>query len=265
MKCRKCGAMLRDTDVFCAQCGWKVEKDNRYPRQETLDIPIAAIEQNIIETTEKELGGIVRPAGKNYAKMKDKKAYVEEDYEEIDYEEIDYEEIDDEDADEYYGDDEDYEAIEDDDEDYDDYDDYDDIEDEDSGNRLFTIMIAGMAFLILAIAAFVGFRLIRNIPIRNYGSGQESADDEQEESDVWEDEEEFTEGEAEDMPVGTIVIQSNVNVRDNPSTETSQILKVAKAGEHYDYLGMSEDGSWYIVLLEDGSRAYIFREYAAIE
>lgn len=234
MKCRKCGAVLRDTDVYCAKCGWKVERENRYPRKETLEIPIAAIEQNIIETTEKELGGIARPSGNNYAKMNNRKAYHEKDYEETE---------------------DDYEA--------EDYDDIEDEEEEDGKNRLITIMIAGMAFLILAIAAFVGFRLIRNLPIRNYGSGQKSIVKE-DESDAWEDGE-FTGEEAGDISAGTIVIQSNVNVRDNPSTENSQILKVAKAGEHYEYLGMSEDGSWYIVLLEDGSKAYIFKDYAAVE
>lgn len=233
MKCRKCGAILRDTDVYCAKCGWKVERENRYPGQETLDIPIAAIEQNIIETTEKELGGIVRPSRNNYAKVNNRKAYLEEDFGKEDYEEIDYEEMEDE------------------------------VDEEDGRNRLFTIVMAGTAFLILAIAAFVGFRLIRNLPIRNYGSGQKSIIEE-DETDTWEDDE-YTDEAAGEIPVGKIVIQSNVNVRDNPSTENSQILKVAKAGEHYEYFGMSEDGSWYIVLLEDGSMAYIFKDYAAVE
>lgn len=260
MKCRKCGAMIRDTDVYCAKCGWKVERKNRYPRQETLEIPIAAIEQNIIETTEKELDGIARPLKDNYAKMNNRKKYLEEDYREASYEEIDYEEMEDE---EYYGDDEeDYEEIEDDYEE-DDFDDIEDEDEEDGRNRLFTIMMAGTAFLILAIAAFVGFRLIRNLPIRNYGSGHKSIVKE-DEPDAWEDDELTGEG-AGDILAGTIVIQSNVNVRDNPSTENSQILKVAKAGEHYEYFGMSEDGSWYIVLLEDGSKAYIFKDYAAVE
>lgn len=263
MKCRKCGTMLRDTDVYCARCGWKVERENRYPGQETLDIPIAAIEQNIIETTEKELGGIVRPSGNNYAKMNNRKAYREEGYEEIDNEEMNYKEMEDDEYEGYYSDaGEGYEEIEDDYEDND-YDDIEDEDEEDGGNRLFTVIIAGTAFLILAMAAFVGFRLIRNLPIRSYGRGQKSIIEE-DESDAWENDE-FMGEETENISAGTIIIQSNVNVRDNPSTENSQILKVAKAGERYEYLGMSEDGGWYIVLLEDGSKAYIFKDYAALE
>ena len=257
MKCRKCGAMLRDNDVFCAQCGWRVERENRYPRQETLDIPIADIEQNIIEETEKELGAFVRPVVRNHPKVNSVKKHQDEEY---------YR-----DPDKGYGDikknndaREDYDDIEDDyvdleeDGDYEDIDDEEDGEEEDDKSRLLTVLIAGMAFLILAIAAFAGFRIMQKIPIRNYGKG--TVADEQDGEDTWQEEA----GESE-AAIGTIIIQSNVNVRDYPSTDGSQVLKVAKAGERYEYFGMSEDGSWYIVMLEDGSRAYIFKDYAYVE
>ena len=84
MVCTECGARLMDTDQFCPKCGTKVKREKRCPdcgavlregtkfchkcgrlvegsdsgrqaSEETLDIPIDAIEQNILSETEAEI------------------------------------------------------------------------------------------------------------------------------------------------------------------------------------------------------------------
>ena len=84
--------------------------------------------------------------------------------------------------------------------------------------------------------------------------------------------EEQQEGQAEDLPadnggntVCTLTIVSNVNVRDNPSTEGTNVIKVAKAGETYECYGSVEDGNWYEIRLEDGTTGYVFKDYVMIE
>ena len=90
MKCKKCGASMLDTDKFCNQCGWKVVRKRKCPEcgavlregvkfcpecgsmvdgepesgkkvpvreEETSDIPIEDIEQNILSETEREMRG----------------------------------------------------------------------------------------------------------------------------------------------------------------------------------------------------------------
>ena len=70
---------------------------------------------------------------------------------------------------------------------------------------------------------------------------------------------------SEPSTAGTLTIVSNVNVRDNPTTQGSNVIKVAKEGETYEYTGTAEDDNWYIIRLEDGSTGYIFKKYVSVD
>lgn len=284
MKCKKCGASLLDTDKFCSQCGWKVVKERRCPEcgaalregtkfctkcgvligngksdegkvfvkdAEASDIPIGDIEQNILSETERELhtGKKKRPAASApkksvpapEPKKKKKPAPVKKKV---------YEEWDDEDED-------------------------DEDDDDDTGNNFMVIMTAAMAFLIIVLAVPLFFIVKGKWPVKNYDASVEEEQD-HEADDV----EAENDGEAEpepeenntieigepdsEQPVGTLSIVSNVNVRDNPSTQAN-IIKVAKAGETYEYMGTSEDGSWYVIVLEDDSIGFVFEQYVSVD
>ena len=294
MKCKKCGASLLDTDKFCSQCGWKVVKERRCPEcgaalregtkfcpkcgvlvgsgksneekdfvrdEETSDIPIGDIEQNILSETERELhtGKKKHPAASTpkksalastpktsvpapEPKKKKKPAPAKKRI---------YDEWDDEDED-------------------------DEDDDEDTGNNFMLIMMAAMAFLIIVLAVPLFFIAKGKWPVKNYGASIEEeqdngADDaetendgemepEPEENDTIEIEEPDSE-----QPIGTLSIvgSDKVNVRDNPSTEGTNVIKKAEAGDTYEYMGTTEDGEWYIILLEDGSIGYVFGQYVS--
>lgn len=66
------------------------------------------------------------------------------------------------------------------------------------------------------------------------------------------------------QPAGSLTIVSNVNVRDNPSTQGTNVIKVAKAGETYEYISIEPDGEWYDIILEDGSIGYVFKDYVKV-
>ena len=284
MKCKKCGASLLDTDKFCSQCGWKVVKERRChecgaalregtkfcPKcgvligsgksdgekdfvrdEETSDIPIGDIEQNILSETERELhtNKKKRPAAAEpkksvpapEPKKKKKPAPVKNKI---------YDEWDDEDE--------------------------DDEDDDDAGNNFMLIMMAAVAFLIIVLAVPTFFIAKGKWPVKNYDDSVEEeqdngADDVENESDGEAEPEpeediiaEIEEPDSE-QPIGTLSIVSNVNVRDNPSTEGTNIIKVAKAGETYEYMGTAEDENWYIILLEDGSIGYVFEQYVSVD
>lgn len=280
MKCKKCGASLADTDRFCDQCGWKVVRERRCPEcgaslregtkfcpkcgrligegsvsdegkvfvkdAETLDIPIADIEQNILFETEKEIGKNEKPkkpAAKKKApapeqpKKKEKPAPVKKRV----YEEWDEDEEDDDD------------------------------EESGGGADVMTIITVVMGMLILVVASALVFLYFKNSPIKNYGESIEAQ--EEENGDGGNDMEAQPEenggeniGKADgEESGGTLSIISNVNVRDNPSKEGTNIIKVAKAGETYQYTGTVDDGSWYAIILEDGSTGYVFAEYVSVE
>lgn len=62
---------------------------------------------------------------------------------------------------------------------------------------------------------------------------------------------------------GKLQIIKNVNMRNQPSTENSSILGVAKTGEVYEYYELVGD-SWYHIRLSDGSDAYVYKEYVDV-
>lgn len=250
MKCKNCGTDLLDTDQFCANCGQKVVKERRCPEcgtrlrdgmkfchecgclvgalneerntaktmAETIDIPIADIEKNILLETEHELGNVTRKpeqkkkAVKAPAKSKPISPEDDEEYEENDH-------------------------------------------------NIMTIVMVVMGFLIFSIAAFLIFNLVRNQPVRNYGDSTEKVQEAEDNSA----EDNRADISSDTATAGILTIDSNVNVRDNPGTEGTNIIKVAKAGEMYQYSGQTQDGEWYMILLEDGSTGYVYKDYISVK
>lgn len=290
MKCKKCGADMFDTDKFCDQCGWKVEEKARCPEcgatlregtkfcpecgrmigedsadgkvyvkeAETADMPIADIEQNIVSMTEREMrisDKDKKPAQRfEYETRRPKKAVPAPEPRKTSkpapVKKRVYEKWDDDDWE-------------------------DDDEDEDDGGNFMTIVSVCTAFLILAVAAFLIFTLIRKQPerdngeiVEDTGDGIDAEDEGQQESDAFasgQDEGTEIDETGSIQSIGTLSIISDVRVRDNPTTEGSNIIKVAKAGETYEYVGTAEDGNWYIIILEDGSTGYVFGEYVSTD
>lgn len=311
MKCTNCGAHLTDEDLFCPRCGTKVVRDKRCPNcgavlrediqfcnkcgapvdgekgqpeapRETLDIPIDAIERNILTETaaeirsdrreirpdhkeirsdpkEKRSGKSLPPSGSGASAshkdpahpdryegaVKKKETRRREDWDEKDPEEEDWEE-------------EDWEE-----EDWDD-------EDEDEGIDVITVMTAVVGCVILVVMVILGYRLYRQYAPGNYENGAEEVQTQEDQAgqDAAEDEGGNAEEEESKSAGGeesTLTVIHNVNVRDNPSTSDSNILKVAQEGETYRCTGSVDGGEWYKIILDDGSTGYVFHEYVTVE
>lgn len=181
--------------------------------------------------------------------------YRDEDWEEEDWEE---DEIDEE---------EDYE------EDDWDEDDWDDDED-DEGVDVITIMTAVVGCVLLIVVAVLGFNLFKHYIPKNYGDGAEEqveqSDDTQGEEQAPEEEQEQQEAQEIEADSGreayTLTVTSEkVNVRDQPSTSGTNVLKVAYQGETYNCNGSAGDGEWYEITLEDGTTGYVFQKYVSVE
>ena len=258
-RCPECGAVLRDGTKFCHKCGSPVEdeENSRGMSQETLDIPIDAIEQNILSETAAEIRADRRAesaprrtpssttthgspeksvssksaashgSSKQNVAPKKKVSYREEE----------------------------------------DWDDDEDWEDEEEGVDVITVMTAIVGCVLLAVIAVLGYHMYRQYMPKDYGAEENMQDGEDKEDELpgqgmeagrFDDEN----GEAD---VFTITVIHNVNVRDNPSTSGTNVLKVAQEGETYTSVGSVEGGQWYEILLEDGSSGYVFHEYVTVE
>lgn len=278
MKCTNCGAHLLETDQFCPKCGAKAIKDRRCPdcgvilrdgtkfchkcgrpiggsrkvSEETLDIPIDAIEKNILSETAAEIKAdsktavksspskpkmsVAKPPNKKSAPASSpKKRNVyrdEEDWEEEDWEDEDW-------------------------------------DDDDEGVDVITIMTVIAGCLLLVVVAVLGYHLYRQYAPKNYKNLAEESNVESENGDTGIQGQEMEDGEPWDevgVPVSDpyVAVIENANVRDNPSTTDSNVLKVAKAGETYQYVGRTEDGEWIEILLEDNSVGYVFHELVTV-
>ena len=137
-------------------------------------------------------------------------------------------------------------------------------------------MTAVIGCVVLVIVAFLAFNLYRRYVPKNYekaakeqmqeeASGEEAEGEQEEEQD--QEMEEETESSPESASIGTLTIDSDVRIRDNPSTSGTTVIKTAKAGETYEYLEVVEDGQWYkVVLSEDGyTEGYVYAEYVTAD
>ena len=300
MICTNCGAKLMDTDQFCPRCGAKAIKDKRCPdcgavlrdgtrfchkcgRQidgevsadkvsnETLDIPIVDIERNILSETAAEIKADHRtsalrrtssngntPAHISSSKNTSSKSAASHDSVQKNKPvrntspknntspkkaRAGYRE----------------------EEDWDDEDDWDDEEEE--GTDIITIMTAVVGCVLLVVVAVLGYHLYQQYMPRNYGDAAKQQEDdisEEQQGQGMEDGWEVEISEPETSFDLTLTVTHNVNVRDNPSTSGSNILKVAQEGETYRCNG-SVKGEWYEILLDDGTIGYVFYEYVTVE
>ena len=143
------------------------------------------------------------------------------------------------------------------------------------GYDIMTVMSTTTALLILTVAASIIFVLVINLTKGNnnnnvnnnvlQGIETESTDVEVDNTppDTYVEEEPVQITETQEPTLGTLTIVSDVNVRDNPDTDNSNVIKVAKAEETYEYLGLADYGNWYIILLEDGTKGYVYKGYVS--
>ncbi len=273
-RCPKCGEILREGTRFCHKCGASVV-ENSDAKQEpeddeipvtgtkTVDIPFDLIEKSIIMEAEqavvkrdfkdiekklqeddsvkeddaKEEGtenypeegySDEEPVDEEYAKeeplkAKSRKDDFEDAYEE-NYAEEDYAE-------------EDYAEDDDSDEDYEDNPKF-----SSKGISISNLtMILGAVILVLFV--IVGIVLVKNKLSMRWDRNQDEVVEQQ-----------------ENKVAGKIQVLKNVNIRNQPDTENSSILGVARTGEVYEYYELVND-NWYHIRLNDGSDGYVYKDY----
>ncbi len=158
--------------------------------------------------------------------------HEEDQYEDAGYEDPDYEEVD-----------------------------YEDEEDSSGGFDLTkATMILGI--IVLVVILIGGGIVLKKKLAFNANDGEDTVTEQQDGStgeNTGENTGETTKGEI----AGKLQIIKNVNMRNQPSTENSSILGVAKTGEVYEYYELVAD-SWYHIRLSDGSDAYVYKEYVEV-
>lgn len=248
-KCPDCGTILRDGTKFCHKCGRLVDGSDAEtvvePKTDTLDIPIEVIEQNILSETEAEMGS-ARERMLDRARMENAAQHRKPATKKPVYEKYE------EDEDDDYEEDVDYE-----DEEYDE-DDYEEDDTEGEGRKvdIMTIMTVVVGCVLLLLVILLGYHFYRQYVPKNYEQAAEEAGQETEDS------EEENGGETVQMQ---LTVVSNVNVRDNPNTSGTNVIKVAKAGETYECVGTAGDGNWYEIVLDDGTHGYVYTDYVKVE
>ncbi len=141
-------------------------------------------------------------------------------------------------------------------------------DDDEEGIDVITIMTVVVGCILLIVVAVLGFHFYRQYVPKDYekAAGQEAGEEQEER----EGQDTGDDGGAEEEAGGedgretyTLTIDSNVNVREKPSTSSNK-LKVAQAGETYTCYGTAGDGTWYEIVLEDGTTGYVFKDYVSV-
>lgn len=136
-------------------------------------------------------------------------------------------------------------------------DDYEDTGESSGGFDLTKVtMILGIVVLIVILIA--GGIILKKKLAFDANDGEDPVI-EQQDGNANENTGENTSGEV----AGKLQIIKNVNMRNQPTTENSSILGVAKTGEVYEYYELVGD-SWYHIRLSDGSDAYVYKEYVDV-
>ena len=285
MKCKRCGADLLDTDTFCIKCGQKVDQpmfcsscgeqlregerfchncgtpvefvaeDEEIPisSQRTVDIPFEQIEQGIlleakqaiVKRPEAEMSEVRSTEGYSRPGAEIPKARSTEDYAYLEAEKpirekrnvppSRYEEK--------------YER-------YEDYDEDDEEEEEDSDGSKMKVLTTVMGIVVIAVALVIGFMLWQRInPFRYEKQDGKTNQSEGQDGETSEN----GKGNAADVQ-GRLQILSNVNIRNAPTTDGSEVMMVAKKGETYEYYELV-DNAWYRIKLEDGREGYVSAKY----
>lgn len=238
MECPGCGTQLSSSDQFCPGCGAKIIRKKRCPecgesvREGTRFCPSCGA----------EMAGAVKKA--NPAPPKKKAVRKETPSRRRDWEEEDWEDDDDE---------------------------------EESVDAL-TIMTVIVGCILLVIVAVLGFNLFQRYVPKNYERASQEQEEQEEEDEGEEEEnegdgqqlEEQSYGDGESLEAsdgGTLVTTTEVNIRDNPSKQGTNVIKKAKKGESYTYTEAVEGGTWYRILLSDdgGDYGYVFGEYVEVQ
>lgn len=140
----------------------------------------------------------------------------------------------------------------------------DDYEDEEKSSGGFDLTKATMILgIVVLIVILIGGGIILkkklHFDFSNIGDTTVSEPTRETDGNTGENNGENTPGEV----AGKLQIIKNVNMRNQPSTENSSILGVAKTGEVYEYYELVGD-SWYHIRLSDGSDAYVYKEYVEV-
>lgn len=157
-------------------------------------------------------------------------------------------------------------------------DDYDDEEDE--SVDILSIMTVAVGCILLVILAVLGYNLYKRYMPKDYDKIAKEQEAEQGEDEGGGHSEEPEGGQelvndpqedveqAEVTVGGTLVTTAAVNIRDNPSTDGTTVIKKANAGESYEYTEAVEGGTWYRILLPqepDYEYGYVFADYVEIQ
>lgn len=252
-KCPQCNEILRDGVKFCSKCGYKIgdtvkniiPEDEEIPvtgQMATVDIPFDLIEKNILMEAARQARDeeISERNNQNYYEESE---YSEEDSIEYD----DYKEYDNSEYDTEYDEEYEYE---------DEYDEYE--EEQEKRSVISTLVTAGMIVIGLVIVLIVAALFFSNRKNKN-NEKEEVVQEEIQNSDNEVIEEE------NDGFIGTITITEDVNIRDNPSTDDSTILGVARVGEEYSYYGFAENSeNWIHIKVDDSTDGYVYKNYIKI-
>ena len=289
MKCRNCGAELRETDTFCPKCGEKVNsietcpffgaelsegtvfcpkcgkkvseapEDDDIPVSklvETKDMPFDDIEKNIIFETKQQVKSRDFKTGNGGRQERAAGTDTGMDDLNSDQDNIGYrrkpEKFQDDEPEDRSDDryDNRYEDR------YNDRSDagYDEDDESDSGPDRMRLPIIIVAILIIAVVAILFVKM-------NGMNGGESGSAEAGTASQAVTESNGSSAKA----VGEIEIISDVNIRDAASKDGSNVIGKAKTGEKYEYYGYGDDSkNWVTIKMSDGTTGYIYKDYVKI-